>query len=286
MPDELRLDWRELASGCGFTEGPVAHGDQLVFTSINRGRVYRVPIGGGQVVPVAETGGGPNGAAIDAQGRLWIAQNGGQVIPTRSAIASPPSIQRIDADGRVERIASDGLTAPNDCAFGPDGRLWFTDPSGSTQVEPPLPGKLWAMDVGSGHCELMLDKLAHPNGLAFSPDRESLLVGETRRQRILRLRCTPAGWREAGVFAQMPVGEPDGMAFDSKGRLWVAATGADALVVFDESGRHFATVPIGSPSFPTNVCFGGPQRRTLFVTAPKGGRVICAEVDTPGLPLI
>lgn len=283
---DLHLSWRELAAGFGFVEGPVVMGDRLAFTSINRGKVYRLPIAGGSVEMLAETGGGPNGTTLGADGELWVAQNGGHVVPTKSAIACAPSIQRISADGKVSTVSASGFSAPNDCAFGPDGRLWFTDPAGSTEDTRPRPGKLWAMEVGSGKCEMILDGLAHPNGLAFGPDSDLLYIGETRRRRIIRLQRSTRGWREAGVFAEMPVGEPDGMAFDTQGRLWVAATKADAVIMFSPDGKEFMRAPIGSPSFPTNLCFGGPGHRTLLVTAPKGGRVLAAEIDVPGLPLL
>jgi len=283
--DAIRqLKWREVASNCGFTEGPVSRGDQILFTSINRGLLYVADLAGGGAKQFAETGGGPNGAALDVAGNIWVAQNGGKVVPTKSTVACPPSIQKVGTDGTVAVVAQAGFSAPNDCAFGPDGRLWFTDPTGSSEVHEPKPGRLWALDVKTGVCELILDGLAHPNGLAFGLDPTTLYVGETRRGHIIKLEKSPEGWRHAGVYAVLSHGEPDGMAFDQAGRLWVAATKADALVVIDAGGKTSRTVPIG-PSFPTNVCFAGDDLRTLVVTAPKGGRVLCATVAEPGIKL-
>lgn len=283
---EINLLWRELAANCGFTEGPVARAGEVYFTSINRGAVYRVPMAGGVAVQFAEAGGGPNGMAMDTKGNLWVAQNGGKVIPTKSTIRCAPSIQIITPQGQISTPSSSGFAAPNDCAFGPDGRLWFTDPAGSTEDAQPAPGRLWAMDIGSGNCEMILEGLAHPNGLAFGQDGDTLYVGETRRKQIIRLNQSAQGWRHAGVYAEMPVGEPDGMAFDTAGNLWVAATKADAIVVIRAGGKSFRIAPLGGPTFPTNVCFGGADMRSLVVTAPKGGRVLCSEVEVPGLPLL
>lgn len=280
----LNLEWRELAAGCGFTEGPVARGNEVVFTSINRGMLFSVGLGGGEAQALVETGGGPNGLAIDAAGAIWVAQNGGKVVPTKSAIACVPSIQKVAADGSVSVVLQGGLNAPNDCAFGPDGRLWFTDPTGSSEVHEPKPGCLRALDVATGACEVILDGLAHPNGLAFGPEPDTLFVGETHRGHIIKLVKSADGWRHAGVYATLTHGEPDGMAFDASGCLWVAATKADALVVIAPGGKGQRLVPLG-PSFPTNVCFAGADRRSLVVTAPKGGRVLCASVSEPGIPL-
>ncbi len=284
MSSILDLGWRELAANCGFTEGPVAIGERIIFTSINRGTLYEANLARHGAKQLVETGGGPNGAALGADGSIWVAQNGGKVVPTRSALACAPSIQRVTPDGELMVVAQGKFSAPNDCAFGPDGRLWFTDSAGSTEDADPKPGRLWALDVSNGECELILEGLAHPNGLAFEADRETLYVGETRRRHIIKLAKTAEGWRHVGVYAELARGEPDGMALDQSGRLWVAATKADALVVIEPGGKNSKFVPLG-PSFPTNLCFAGPDLRSLVVTAPKGGRVLCATVEAPGLPL-
>lgn len=280
----LNLEWRELAANCGFTEGPVARGNEVLFTSINRGALYVTDLVGSGAKQVVEIGGGPNGATLDAAGNVWIAQNGGKVLLTKSAIACPPSIQKVGRDGSVNIVAQAGFNSPNDCAFGPDGRLWFTDPTGSSVVQEPQPGCLRALDITTGECEVILDGLAHPNGLAFGLEPDTLFVGETHRGHIIKLVKSAEGWRHAGVYAVLSHGEPDGMAFDVSGRLWVAATKADALVVIDVGGKGSRLVPLG-PSVPTNVCFAGADLCSLVVTAPKGGRVLCATVAEPGIRL-
>jgi gluconolactonase len=281
----VRPEFREIAAGAGFTEGPVAVPGGIVFTSINRGMLYRCTFGGAGAVPFAETGGGPNGLAAGAGMAVYVAQNGGRVVPTRSALPARPSIQRVGG-GSVEVVSERAYHAPNDLAFGPDGRLWFTDPSGSTKsAAGPQPGRVWALDLSTGEAELILDGPLHPNGLAFGPGGDILYVAETLRRRIFRLRQTAEGWRHDGIFAELPRGEPDGMAFDTAGRLWCAGSDGDCIIVFEPDGRVADVIDLG-PSFPTNLCFAGPDLATLVVTVPKGGRVLAAEADVAGLPLI
>lgn len=285
MSTELKLQWRELAAGMGFTEGPIAYQGDIVFTSINRGKLYRVGLRDSEASEFVETGGGPNGLAMGSGGEIFVAQNGGQIIPTKSGIRRAPSIQAVSA-GRTTRLISDNnYYAPNDCAFGPDGRLWFTDPYGSTIATERKPGRVWALNVATGEVELIADDLSHPNGLAFGPDTRELYVAETLRQRVIRLTRSAVGWRNNGVFATLPVGEPDGMAFDTVGRLWVAASKGDAIAVFAPNGSLAHVIDLG-PSHPTNLCFGGPDRETLVVTVPKGGRLLATEVSDPGLALL
>ncbi len=276
--------WDIVARGAGFTEGCTPCRDGVAFVAINRGTVTLTALDGGAPVTVYEVGGGPNGAAADRRGQLWIAQNGGEVVPTKSSLPVAPGIQRIGQDGVVDQVASNGLLAPNDLAFGPDGRLWFTDPRGSTEHR--QPGAVWALDVTDGRLDLILDNLDHPNGLAFTPDGQSLLVGETRASHIIVLQPADDGsWHHAGVFCEYPDGEPDGMAFDSAGRLWVAGSAGHNLAVFASDGKLEHVISLG-PSFPTNVCFAGQQLETVVVAAAKGGRILAARAPAPGAALL
>ena len=118
-----------IATGLSFPEGPVWRDGELVFTEITGGILSGWTAGGG-VKPVATTGGGPNGTARGPNATLYVTQNGGM---TREARVTA-GIQRVDADGHVEMaftaVAGLTLDGPNDLTFGPDGRLWFTDPRG------------------------------------------------------------------------------------------------------------------------------------------------------------
>jgi gluconolactonase len=283
--------WRQLAEGAGFVEGPVWDGEAIAFVSVNRGLVYRAELDGSGSTVIAETGAGPNGATLDASGRIWLVQNGARVMESRSDREAAPGIQIIDRAGTVHtELARDELHAPNDCAFGPDGRLWFTDPYGRLMDDPAgdpgrtgAHGRVWAYTPGGGDLELIAENLPHPNGLCFSADGARLLVSDTRSTTIVALEVDGSGPRPAREVAKLPAGRPDGMAFDSAGRLWIAATDAEALAVLDPDGS-WELVPLGG-SFPTNVCFAGDELGTIVVTAARGGRVLAAPATVPGLPL-
>jgi gluconolactonase len=281
----LPSDWRELASGCGFTEGPVGLKDDVYFVSVNRGLLYRAPLDGTGAVVAAEPGAGPNGAAADAKGRLWLAQNGARVMESRSHEAAA-GIQLVDG-ALTLTMSTDAadVDAPNDCAFGPDGRLYFTDPHGrlgESRGDGPT-GRVWALDPGTGHMELVANGLHHPNGLCFTAGDDQLWVSDTKTRQILSFTPRLGGGWDQDVVDTVPGGGPDGMAFDSAGSLWVAATDAEGLWVRSAEG-DWNFVDLGR-SFPTNVAFVGPGLNVVAVTAARGGRLLAADVDIAGLPL-
>lgn len=293
---ELPAGWRTLADGAGFVEGPVAQGDAVAFVSVNRGLVYRAALDGSALdgsgaSVLAEPGSGPNGMAAGPDGSLWLVQNGGRVMESRSDRAAGPGIQVIDAGEAVRaELARDDLSAPNDCAFGPDGRLWFTDPYGRLMPDPEgdpdrtgAHGRVWAYDPRDGGLELIADALPHPNGLCFTADDARLLVTDTRTCSVVAFETAGSGRRPGREIATLPAGKPDGMAFDADGYLWIAATDAEGVAVLAPDGT-WELVALGR-SFPTNVCFAGAGLATLVVTAARGGRVLAGPARAPGLAL-
>jgi len=272
MPDPVLI-----ASGLGFTEGPLWTTDgRLLVTSVSRGLVYEVDLAQSQVVGEFETGGGPNGLAQDGTGAVWIAQNGGVTVPSRSSRIVSPGLQLLDTGGATDRLTT-GCLAPNDLVEGPDGRIWFTDPGGPNE---PVPGRLCAFDRNTSHLDVLLEEIEFPNGLAFDLAGDVLHLAETRTGKILRYRWDGARLEAQGVFATLPDGGADGMAVDADGNLLVAIPAADRIVVLTTDGSPLGEVRFDRPTFPTNLCFAGPDRDVLVVSAAKGG--VLLAVIPPG----
>ncbi|MDF7774846.1 SMP-30/gluconolactonase/LRE family protein [Sphingomonas sp. AOB5] len=267
---------RCIASGLGFTEGPVwTRRGTLQLVGLSRGLIYDLDPATGEILAAVQAGGAPNGLAEDAAGTIWIAQKGDE------ANGQPPAIQML-SNGVVTTVSDRDFHAPNDLVTGPDGRIWFTDPQGHDLDAPILPGRIWSMHPVSHACRIEADGLAFPNGLAFSADGKSLFVAETMTSRIVRFDCTESGIGTAHPHAVLPEGRPDGIAFDRSGRLHVAATDAAAVMVFDCDGELVERLELPG-GYPTNLCFGGEGLRTLFVTSAKGGKVYAIDREIAGL---
>lgn len=247
-------------SGLGFPEGPVVMGDgRLVFCDGNVGEllVYHDR----EVATFARTGGSPWGAVLGTDGAIYVTQGGN--VPGSGDTSAVSGIQRVSADGAVELLCSEvagyPLYGPNDLAFGPDGRLYFTE-SGSEQdfrFDVRAPGRLFAIDA-SGKGEMLLELPdVYPNGIAFDA-AQRLYWTESAAHRIRRL--------EDGVpvtFCQLSDGHvPDGMAIAADGRLFVCTTISGGVTVVSPDGEVLEEISLGEHA--TNCIFDGPE---LYVTA-------------------
>ena len=256
-----------IADGLGFTEGPVwLPDDRVALTSISHGCVYIVdPRDGAQ--ERIDTGGGPNGLACSADGTLYVAQNGGAWGASGTA---EPGVQVITGS-HVDYLV-EGLGAPNDLTFGPDGRLWITDTRAEFDVSTPdagLPGHVYATDVDSGDTRLVIDDgPVFINGLGFDRDGSRLLVTATLSSQLLSYVISPDGAVGAPeIVHTFEDGWPDGMTVSAHGDYWVALTAADRIDVVDTWGRRVGEIGLPAGSLPTNVCIGGRRYDELFVTA-------------------
>ena len=283
------MDARLLAAGLGFPEGPTVMQDgRLVFCDGNIGELSIYA--DGAVSTFAVTGGSPWGAVLGSDGAIYVTQGGN--VPGSGDTSAVCGIQRVRADGTVELLHSelDGrmLAGPNDLAFGPDGRLWFTD-SGTEhddRVDVRSPGRLFAVDRnGKGEMVLELPDV-YPNGIAFDAQRR-LYWTESMAHRVCR-------WESGGaaVFCQFSDDYvPDGMAFAADGRAFVCTTVSEGVTVVSPEGVFMEHIDLGEHA--TNCIFDGP---TLYVTATHVAEIEASQrtgtlwaVDTDasgGLPLI
>jgi gluconolactonase len=298
---------REIASGLQFPEGPIAMPDgSVLVVEIKRGTLTRVtPDGRLQVV--AETGGGPNGAAIGPDGKVYVCNNGGFEWHQFGGLTFPGNqpagyiggrIQRVDlATGKVEDVYTecDGrpLRGPNDIVFDSTGGFWFTDFGKTRERDRDRTGVLYARPDGSMIREEIFP-LDGPNGVGLSPDEKRLYVAESYTGRLWawdllepgRVKRSPGGFGNGGTLV---VGLPgmqlfDSLAVDSAGNVCVGTLVNGGITVISPDGRSVEHVAMPD-SLTTNICFGGRELTTAYVTLSTTGRLVATEWPRPGLKL-
>lgn len=295
-----------VTGGLRFPEGPVclADGDVLL-VEIEAGRLTRVSPGGGKTV-VAELGGGPNGAAIGPDGRCYVCNNGGARWHERDGRLMPGLVSADYAGGWIEAVdlrtgsstrlydfcGDNRLNGPNDIVFDRHGCFYFTDHGRLHRRTRDRGAIYYAAPDGSFIREVVFP-LDMPNGIGLSPDGATLYVAETMTARLWAFDVGGPGevhMKRGGVLwepGRLVLGLGgltyfDSFAVDVAGRIHVA-TIPGRISVIDPEGRVVSEVPVDDP-VPTNIAFGGPDRRTAFVTLSSTGQLISYLVDTPGEP--
>jgi len=254
---DARLE--KIAGGFGFTEGPVWDPHGFVYVSDGeKNKLLRV-YPDGRIETVLEIG-DPDGSTLDAKGRL---------VTTASVLRA---IIRVDPDGKYKVLAdkyeSKKFNSPNDIILGPDGALYFTDPTldlvkGEKQ-ELPYQG---VFRLGTdGSVRLLTTDLKQPNGLAFSPDGKRLYIDDTEKREIRVYDVDAKGALKNGRLFGKEEGSggvPDGMRVDLKGNVFV--TGPGGIWVWDPEGNHLGTILL--PESAANLNWGDADYRTLYITA-------------------
>lgn len=288
-----------LAEGLGFPEGPVAMGDgSVIFVEIRSGRLSRVDRHRSLSV-VAEVGGGPNGAAIGPDGALYVCNNGGFSRHNRVV----PAIQRVDLStgeasslytGRDERP----LKSPNDLVFDEEGNFWFTDFGD---------GAIYYAAPDGGSLTLVLEGLNGPNGIGLSPEGDVLYWAETYTRQVHRRRLSAPGEmvdappydvysvmrglsvdRWTVVVGLPGVEELDSLAVEAGGSVCVGTlldSGITVVNPADGSHERYSLPAALEDGAVTNICFGGADLRTAYITCSITGRLISCRWPRPGLQL-
>jgi gluconolactonase len=262
-----------LSDGHGFIEGPVLLPDGgLVFADMTNGTVVELD-DRGIVRHRHQVGGGPNGLAVDTDGRIYVAQNGGIWGATSKA---EPGIQVI-ADGVVDYLLR-GLQAPSDLIVGPDGRLWVTDPRAEASFAEPesfLPGRVFRVDPSTGGYEQVLEGPRFINGIGFNPSGTVLYVTATLEGALFASSINADVVSEPVVLHQLQNGYPDGLTVDDEGRIWIATTGGDSVLVVTSAGVVACELSTGTGTLPTNVALLDVEDRSVaIVTAAHTGQIL------------
>jgi gluconolactonase len=296
------MTFREIASGLRFPEGPVAMADgSVIVCEMAAGKITRVKPNG-TTQTVATVGGGPNGLALGPDGALYVCNNGSSfTFSERSGITIPGHAPDDHAGGRIERVnlttgkteivydSCDGkrLTAPNDLVFDAHGGLWFTDYGLSTKTGRTHGALCYAKADGS-RIVRVLRELVTPNGVGLSPDGNTVYFAETITARLWALPLAKPGDAAKGradfVGAYPGLAYFDSLGVQEDGAVCVATITAGGITTFEFGARSVEHLPLPDP-FVTNICWGGKDMKTAYVTMSGTGKLIAMDRPTPGLRL-
>jgi gluconolactonase len=300
--------FKVIASGLRFPEGPIAMDDgSVILVEIERGTLSRVGANG-DVTVVAELGGGPNGAAVGPDGRIYICNNGGFEWNESGGLLFPGHEPETYSGGRIEAVdlstgaietiytSCDGnqLRGPNDLVFDAHGGFYFTDHGKTRERDRDRGGVYYAASDGSMIKEIAFP-MDSPNGIGLSPNEQTLYVAETITGRLWAFDLDAPGQvsKTSGAFpGRLVCGLEDrdnlvhmfdSLAVDANGNVCVATLINGGITVISPEGnaRHMPFPDI----LTTNICFGGEDLRTAYVCLSSSGKLVSLQWESAGLAL-
>jgi gluconolactonase len=261
----------KLAGGCRWAEGPAwfAAGRYLVWSDIPNDRMLRFDETDESVSVFRAPCGHANGNTVDAEGRMVTCEHSGR------------RVTRTEHDGSVtvlaDRFEGKRLNSPNDVVVKSDGSVWFSDPTYG--IDSDYEGRFAESEIGAsnvyriaadGAVTAVATDRVRPNGLAFSPDESLLYVADTGVTHVPDLPRTIHAYPvegdrlgEPSLFSTCPHGAYDGFRVDTQGNVWTSA--GSKVFCYAPDGTHLGSIAIGETV--ANLCFGGPRRNRLFITA-------------------
>jgi len=259
----------KLAGDMNFIEGPVwiKAGGFLVFSDIPKNELMQWSAATG-VKTYRSPSQNANGNTLDLTGRLVSCEHSGRRV----------AIQEKDGTVRtiVDSFEGKKFNSPNDVVVKSDGTLYFTDPDYGLKNNPTTKQKegreqagnfVYRHDPKTGRTTVLVRDFVQPNGLAFSPDEKNLYIADSGAPKHIRRFAVAADGTLTGgeVFCTIDVGGPDGIRVDQAGRVWSSA--GDGVQIFSPAGKLIGKILV--PESPANLCFGGADGKTLFMTARK-----------------
>lgn len=301
---ELRI----IADGLRFPEGPVAMADgSIALVEIEARRITRIAPNGAKTT-IATVAGAPNGLAIGPGGQFYICNNGGFTWHEETGILRPTGQSPDYTGGRIERVdpatgaittlytACEGrpLKGPNDLMFDAHGGFWFSDLGKVRARDRDHGGAYWAAADGSRVIEAAYPIFGGANGIGISPDGKTLYVAETETGRLWAWDIKGPGllhkdpWPSSNggrVLCQFPgYRRLDSIAIAASGNIIVATLVSGEITTVSPSGEILRVAKMPE-RMPTNICFGGADMRTAYITLSTTGKLAAMQWDEPGLRL-
>jgi gluconolactonase len=292
---------RMITESLQFPEGPVVMPDgSVLVVEVRGGTLARVSLDG-EVTRVADCGGGPNGAAIGPDGSVYVCNNGGFRWRENGGLVFPGeqpddytggSIQRVDlTTGEVTTLYTHcgdiQLRGPNDIVFDTPGGFYFTDLGKSRPRELDKGAVFYATTDGSTIREVAFP-MDHPNGIGLSPDGQTLYVAESTTSRVWAWDIEGEGeLANKRLVVSLPgVQYLDSLAIEASGNVCLATLLTGAITVVSPEGETVEVVKVPEPDpMVTNICFGGPDMTTAYITSSGRGRLYEQTWTRPGLNL-
>jgi len=298
--------FHEITSGLRFPEGPIAMPDgSIILVEIERGTLTRVAADGKQTI-IAKLGGGPNGAAMGPNGKIYVCNNGGfKYVEARGLLIpsgtpddySGGRIERVNlATGKVERVydrcGDFPLRGPNDIVFDKAGGMYFTDYGKEAPRTRDKSGFYYAAPDGSKIVECYYGSLGY-NGIGLSPDEQTIYCAETASGRLIAFDLAGPGEirRQGGRFPGRVIASMKGQPLEMFDSLAVAASGRVCVATLIDPGitsiaPDGAYHKVETPDvFTTNIVFGGQDMQDAWVTCSGTGTLYKMRWPRPGLRL-
>ncbi len=255
--------------GFTFLEGPqwLPAQAKLLFSDVRDNRILQLVPPSTEPTDFRNPSANANGNAVDKAGVLYTCEHSGKRI-ARMAPGGPVTTL-------VDTFGGAALNSPNDVVVRSDGTVYFTDPNYAGNTQPAQN----VFRLPPGGALTSIDTLEKPNGIALSPDEKTLYVAVASAKIVRKYAVQPDGATGAGaMFVTTQGNSPDGIAVDDAGNLYTATSAG--VEVWRPDGTRVGAISV--PQQPSNVAFGGADRRTLYVTARTG--LYSVRVNVPGPP--
>lgn len=282
LPDQLRIygrrsawiEARQHGAPHSFLEGPsFDRAGNLYCTDIPYGRIFKITPDGTFHL-VTQYDGEPNGLKIHKDGRIFITDH------KRGLLTLDPGSGAITP--LIERANSEGFRGLNDLVFAHNGDVYFTD-QGQTALQDPN-GRVYRLRA-DGQLTCVMRAIPSPNGLVLNREENIIFLNVTRANAVWRLPLLASGEvTKAGVFIQLSGGlsGPDGLAIDEEENLAIAHAGFGTVWLFSRLGEPLYRIKSCTGLRTTNLAYGGPDRKTLYITESDSGTILTARLPVAG----